>query len=64
MYGTQTSRLDIVSDARFENDVKMYGTQTCPIILLSQAWFENDVKMYGTQTSHGAFMGLASLRMM
>ena len=50
MYGTQTVPKDIISSARFENDVKMYGTQTKSPMGAFDQTFENDVKMYGTQT--------------
>ena len=39
-----------MTNALFENDVKMYGTQTDWTGANRCFMFENDVKMYGTQT--------------
>ena len=64
MYGTQTTKFQVLILSLFENDVKMYGTQTQRATLPILTWFENDVKMYGTQTAQKQAAFTQSLRMM
>ena len=64
MYGIQTDFIAYITQALFENDVKMYGIQTSIEWLSEKTTFENDVKMYGIQTVPCIKRVHYSLRMM